>query len=115
MAGLLVIEAFGLVLAASAAPVAIRPTVATIEAGRAVHGFSEAAPAMPVRARTRDERIGSLALRGFPSGDRWESPAKAWGNQASDPVVESVRWAESVFAAPIWRTSHSTGYFDSTA
>lgn len=88
MAGLLVIEALGLVLAASAAPVAITPTVATIEAGRAVHGVSEAAPAMPVRARTRDERIGSLALRGSPSGDRWEPPAKAWGDQASGPVVE---------------------------
>ncbi|PKB25164.1 hypothetical protein B0I00_0354 [Novosphingobium kunmingense] len=80
MTGLLVFESLGLALAAAGGPVATTHTVAVSEP-------RQAAP-MSQRARTRDERIGSVALRGFPSGDRWEPPAKSWGDQASGPVLE---------------------------
>lgn len=81
MAGHLVFEGLGLFLAAASAPVAATHTVATSEA-------KPVGTAPLQRARTRDERIGAVALRGFPSGDRWEPPAKSWGDQASGPVLE---------------------------
>ncbi|WP_296678179.1 hypothetical protein [Novosphingobium sp.] len=89
MSGDLFVEGIGLLIAAAAAP--LLPTH-TVTLADAVPSQSEAVAGTPAtaaqRARTRDERIGAVALRGFPSAEIWTPPAKSWGDQAYGPVLE---------------------------
>ncbi len=85
MTGYLVFESVGLMLAAASAPVAATHTVASVEA--TAQGTAKSA-VTPIRARTRDERIGAVALRGFPSPSNFTPPAITWGDAAQGPVIE---------------------------
>ncbi|MFC0590868.1 hypothetical protein ACFFF7_15795 [Novosphingobium aquiterrae] len=85
MAVSLIYNGLGLVLAAAATPVAAGQANVSVAAPRVERAATPAA-ATP-RLRTRDERIGAVALRGFPAGEQWFPPARSWG-EAGGPVVE---------------------------
>jgi hypothetical protein len=87
MAGLLFIEGLGVLLAA-ASPASTTQAVGVEDASnpQAV-AVSAAYKAAATRVRTRDERIGTAALRGFPASEGWVPPAKTWGD-AGGPVFE---------------------------
>ncbi|MFM5884722.1 MAG: hypothetical protein ACKOQ3_05240 [Novosphingobium sp.] len=85
MAVSLIYNGLGLVLAAAATPVAAGQTNTMIDAPR-IERAVVVAP-QPPRSRTRDERIGAVALRGFPAADQWVPPARSWG-EAGGPVLE---------------------------
>ncbi|MDE2411380.1 MAG: hypothetical protein KGM18_06335 [Sphingomonadales bacterium] len=84
MAGIELIEGLGLILAAASAPVATVQTVAVFDTPSVSGSVTTTAPR---RTRTRDERIGAVALRGFPATQQWVPPAKSWG-EPGGPVVE---------------------------
>lgn len=79
----LILDGLGLALAAAATPVA------------ASHPISPSAPrletvavttAPSLRSRTRDERIGAVALRGFPAAEPVFPPNKSWSMPGGSEV-----------------------------
>lgn len=80
MAASLVLNGFGLALAAAAPPVAASHTIAAAGAPRI-----EVAPPT-LRTRTRDERIGAVALRGFPAAEPILTQAKTWSMPGGSEV-----------------------------
>ena len=85
MAVSLIYEGLALVLAAAATPVAASQAEASAATPR-LERAAVPASAAP-RTRTRDERIGAVALRGFPAAEQWLPPARSWG-ETGGPVLE---------------------------
>lgn len=80
MAVSLVLNGLGLAIAAATSPVAASHTVVAAGTPR-----MEAARPHP-RARTRDERIGAIALRGFPVAEPMIAQTKTWSMPGGSEV-----------------------------
>lgn len=86
VSGLIILQS--LAAALSVTPVAVTPIANVPDRQSTASGEVQSSVKPAPRVRTRDERIGTVALRGFAGNDEtWFPPAKSWGDP-SGPVFE---------------------------